>query len=67
MSALNVILVFFGGVFAAQWGIGLLIDAFSVMGLTTVASFQAAMGVFLCCCIASYGYFLSATTDNSKQ
>lgn len=59
-------LVVFAGVFVVQWGIGLLIDAFQAAGLTEVASFQAAMGVFLCCCIASYSYFLYAKVDNSS-
>lgn len=64
-------LVIFAGVFVMQWGIGLLIDAFQAMGLDRVASFQAALGVFLCCCIASYGFFHGAkadpTPDNSTQ
>ncbi|WP_293605206.1 MFS transporter [Polaromonas sp. UBA4122] len=62
LSAYN--LVIFVGVFVVQWGIGLLIDAFAAMGLAQLASFQAAMAVFLCCCIASYGYFLSVKADN---
>ncbi len=62
LSAYN--LGIFGGVFIVQWGIGLLIDAFSGMGWGQLASFQAAMGVFLCCCIASYVYFLSTKVDN---
>ena len=57
-------LVIFSGVFVVQWGIGLLIDAFAAMGLGPVARFQAALGVFLCCCIASYGFFASRRTDN---
>lgn len=65
LSAYN--LMIFAGVFTVQWGIGLLIDVFAAMGLAQVASFQAAMGVFLCCCIASYGYFLSVNADNSPQ
>lgn len=65
LSAYN--LMIFAGVFTVQWGIGLLIDVFAAMGLAQVASFQAAMGVFLCCCIASYGYFLSVNADNSQQ
>ncbi len=64
-------LVIFAGVFVMQWGIGLAVDAFQAMGLTEVASFQAAMSVFLCCCLASYAYFLGAKTDptpdNSAQ
>ncbi len=62
LSAYN--LVIFGGVFVVQWSLGLLIDGFAAMGLGQVASFQAAMGVFLCCCIAAYGYFLSVKVDN---
>jgi predicted MFS family arabinose efflux permease len=65
LSAYN--LVIFSGVFVVQWGIGLLIDAFQAAGLAEVASFQAAFGVFLCCCIASYAYFLSVSADNSPQ
>lgn len=65
LSAYN--LVIFSGVFVVQWGIGLLIDAFRAAGLAEVASFQAAMAVFLCCCIASYAYFLSVSADNSPQ
>ncbi len=60
-------LMIFGGIFVVQWGIGLLIDAFAAAGLGTVASFQAAMGVFLCCCLASYGYFLYGDKDNQSQ
>ncbi len=65
LSAYN--LGIFGGVFVVQWGLGLLIDAFGGLGWGTVASFQGAMAVFLCCCIASYGYFVSVTADNSPQ
>ncbi len=65
LSAYN--LVIFSGVFVVQWGIGLLIDAFRAAGLAEVASFQAAFAVFLCCCIASYAYFLSVSADNSPQ
>jgi MFS family permease len=62
LSAYN--LMIFSGIFVVQWGIGLLIDAFSAMGLAQIASFQLAMAVFLCCCIAAYGYFLSVNADN---
>ena len=63
LSAFN--LVIFAGVFTVQWGIGLLVDAFAALGLASVASFQAAFGVFLCCCIAAYVYFLRVKVDNS--
>ena len=60
-------LIIFSGVFTVQWGIGLLIDAFAAAGLAPLASFQAAFSVFLCCCIAAYGYFLYTKVDNSTQ
>ena len=62
LSAFN--LIIFSGVFTVQWGIGLLVDAFAATGLSTLASFQAAFSVFLCCCTAAYGYFLYAKVDN---
>lgn len=65
LSAYN--LVIFAGVFFAQWSLGLLIDGFAALGLAQVASFQAAMAVFLCCSIAAYGGFLAMKADNSPQ
>jgi predicted MFS family arabinose efflux permease len=65
MAAYN--LGIFAGVFVVQWGIGLLIDAFAAEGLSQARSFQWAMGVYLCCCVASYIYFLSVKADNSAQ
>ena len=62
LSAYN--LVIFAGVFVLQWGIGLLIDGFMALGLGEVASFRAAMAVFLACSVMSYGYFVLAK-DNS--
>ena len=58
LSAYN--LVIFSGVFTIQWGIGLLIDGFKALGLAEVASFQAALSVFLICCIGSYLHFLQS-------
>ena len=68
LSAYN--LVIFSGVFCVQWGIGLAIDAFARAGFGPVARFQAAMGVFLCFCVASYAYFVSqpgVKVDNLSQ
>ncbi len=62
LSAYN--LMIFSGVFCVQWGIGLLIDAFKVAGMSEIVSFQAAMLVFLCCCLASYVWFLRGKADN---
>ena len=59
-------LVIFGGVFLLQWGIGLLIDGFAAAGLDEVASFRAALAVFLACSVMSYGYFMLAK-DNSRE
>ncbi len=56
LSAFN--LVIFSGVFTIQWGIGLLIDGFKALGWAEVAAFQAALSVFLVCCIGSYVHFL---------
>lgn len=57
LSAYN--LVLFAGVFVVQWSLGLGIDAFKAAGWPDVAAFQAAMGVFLLCCMGSYGWFLA--------
>jgi MFS family permease len=65
LSAYN--LMIFAGVFVVQWGVGLLIDAFKALGMPEIVSFQAAMGVFLCCCIASYAWFIRGKADNSHQ
>jgi predicted MFS family arabinose efflux permease len=58
LSAYN--LVIFCGVFAVQWGVGLLIDGFRTMGWGEVAAYQGAFGVFGVCCIAAYWHFLRA-------
>jgi len=52
LSAYN--LVIFAGVFAVQWGIGLLIDAFKLAGWAETAAFQGAFGVYGLSCVASY-------------
>jgi MFS family permease len=62
LSAYN--LVIFAGIFVVQWGIGLAVDLFKNLGCTTVASFQAAMTVFLTFSMAAYGYFLWSKPDN---
>lgn len=56
LSAYN--LAIFSGVFAVQWGIGLAIDAFSVLGWSEPDRYRAAMGVFLLCCVLAYLGFL---------
>ena len=63
LSAFN--LVIFAGVFVVQWGIGLLIDGFKVLGWAEIAAFQGAFGVFLTCCVASYVYFVWKRPDTA--
>jgi MFS family permease len=64
LSAYN--LVIFVGVFVVQWGIGLAIDAFKLMGLTEVQAYQSAMGVFLLCSVLSYVFFLNSKSHNEQ-
>ncbi len=59
-------LVIFSGIFVVQWGIGLLVDGLQASGWGTVASFQGAMAVLLCCCVASYLYFFRVKVDNPE-
>lgn len=56
LTAVN--LLIFLGVFAVQWGIGLLIDGLQRLGLDTLAAYRAAFAVFLLCCVAAYVRFL---------
>ena len=66
LSAFN--LVIFAGVFVVQWGIGLAVDAFAAAGLSTVASFQAAIGVYGVCNVGAYGWFaLQERPHNGRQ
>lgn len=60
LSAYN--LVIFAGVFAMQWGIGLLIDGFGSMGWPKTLAYQGAMTLFLGLCMASYVKFLLTKT-----
>ena len=56
LSAFN--LVIFAGVFVVQWGIGLAVDAFEALDMPVVASFRAAMAVYLACNALAYGWFV---------
>lgn len=62
LSAYN--LVIFSGVFAVQWGIGLLIDALAALAWTPAQAFRGALGAFLLLNLASYVYFLSVKRHN---
>jgi MFS family permease len=56
LSAYN--LVIFSGIFAMQWGIGLVVDTLRKLGWSEVAAFQGAFTVLLLLSAASYIYFL---------
>jgi predicted MFS family arabinose efflux permease len=62
LSAFN--LVIFSGVFAVQWGIGLLVDGLKALGWPEIAAFQGAMGVFLACSLAAYLHFVLSKSHN---
>lgn len=65
LSAYN--LVIFAGVFAVQWGIGLLVDAFAARGWPQAQAFRGALGVFLVLNVASYVYFLTVKGHNQPD
>jgi hypothetical protein len=56
LSAYN--LVIFIGVFALQWGIGLMVDALKSVGWTEVAAFQGALGAYAVMCVLAYIHFV---------
>ncbi len=58
LSAFN--LLIFSGVFAVQWGLGLLIDGLRKLGWTAPAAYQGAMGVFAVCLLWTYVHLLRA-------
>ncbi len=60
-------LVIFLGIFAVQWGLGIMIDAFGSAGISQDNSYRAAFFVDLCCCGVAYLYFLIAKGDNSRE
>lgn len=65
LSAYN--LVIFSGVFAMQWGIGLLIDGFAALGWTPTGAFQSAFGVFFLLCVMAYAQFMGAKGHNQTR
>lgn len=56
LSAFN--LVIFAGVFAVQWGMGLVIDLLRAAGHDTLAAYRGAFGLLALCCAGSYLWFL---------
>ena len=56
LSAYN--LVIFLGVFAVQWGIGLVIDLLRALGWETLSAYRGGFALLLGCCLASYLWFL---------
>jgi predicted MFS family arabinose efflux permease len=64
ISAYN--LIIFAGVFAVQWGIGLVIDALKHRGWPIVSAFQGAFALFAVLCTLSYVWFLWFRGDCAK-
>lgn len=56
LSAYN--LVIFAGIFALQWGLGLLIDVMERISGSTLSAFQLAFALWGLCCALSYLWFL---------
>jgi predicted MFS family arabinose efflux permease len=56
LSAYN--LVIFAGVFALQWGIGLVIDLISALGGSTLSAFRGAFALLGVCSALAYLWFL---------
>ena len=56
LSAYN--LAIFSGVFALQWGIGLVIDLLQAMGWSDLSAFRGAFALLALCCTLSYLWFL---------
>ncbi len=51
-------LILFIGIFAMQWGIGLIIDLVKHLGFSEIFAFQVSFFVFLIFCVLSYFYFI---------
>ena len=56
LSAFN--LVIFGGVFALQWGLGLIIEAMVRSGMSWADAFRWTLAIFWICCALSYLWFI---------
>ncbi len=56
LSAFN--LVIFSGVFAVQWGLGLVMDALQAAGLDAALAFRVAVALYGLACAASYLWFM---------
>lgn len=65
LSAFN--LAIFSGVFAVQWGFGLVVDGFAAWGWSGTARYQGAVAVFASCCCAAYAVFWHRTQKAAAQ
>jgi len=57
-------LILFIGIFAMQWGIGLIIDLVKHLGFSEIFAFQVSFFVFLVFCVLSYFYFIYCNTKS---
>ncbi|MGE0351183.1 MFS transporter [Hydrogenophaga sp.] len=65
LSAYN--LAIFAGVFAVQWGIGLLIDALGVFGGSEADRYRSAIAIFGACGVLAYAVFLRAHLGRAAE
>ncbi len=65
LSAYN--LVIFAGVFAVQWGIGLMVDGFKWIGWSEADALRGAFGVFLFLGVGAYLHFLMSKSHNQER
>lgn len=65
LSAYN--LAIFAGVFAVQWGIGLLIEGLSVLGWSEPARYRGAFAIFGVCCVFAYAGFWHAWRGLARE
>lgn len=56
LSAYN--LIIFAGIFVLQWGLGLVIDALTAAGWSTLSSFRGALALWGTCALLAYLWFL---------
>lgn len=62
LSAFN--LVIFSGIFVAQWGMGLCIDAARAAGLSTVDAYRLAFAVYGACSFGAWLFFMAFGRHN---
>ncbi len=65
LTAYNVLI--FGGAFAWQWGLGLLVDVFLSVGFSTLNAYRGAFGVLGLCALLAYLWLLWRLRSEHSQ